>query len=103
MRARGPRGTHGLVGMVREQVKVVAESTDRLEANFQSLNVKFRELAQDVEVISANVQSYGGDVRALGKMLEAVAEAVDAQGQVDMDHEERLRSIEKQLRGRRGR
>lgn len=96
MRARGPRGTHGLVGMVREQVKVLTETTGRMSKDIQVLKAGVQALAENVSVLDTNAL-------ALGKMLEAVAEAVDAQGQVDVDHEERLRSIEKQLRERRGR
>lgn len=49
MRARGPRGTHALVEMVREQVGVLIGSTERLSS----------------------------DVRGLGRLVTALADRVD--------------------------
>lgn len=72
MRARGPRGTHGLVQMVREQVAVLVESTGK---------------------IAGDMNTMAGDMRALGALMNALASATD-------DHEARIAALEKQ--GKRG-
>jgi len=102
IRARGPRGTHGLVHMVRDQVKVVAESTDRLHKDVKGLGQKVGELGRKVEELGAGVKAMGesvivfkGEVNALGALLEDVAEAADKQEEKSEDFEKRISALEK--------
>lgn len=73
MRARGPRGTHALVQMVREQVAVLVESTGRLAGDMNKM---------------------AGDMRALGALMNALASVSD-------DHEARIVALEKPRKGKR--
>lgn len=80
MRARGPRGTRGMVEMVREQVKALTDAMGGL--------------SQSVEDMRARTATLSAGVDALGKMVLTLAENVD-------DHEERLQVVEKKVEGRR--
>lgn len=87
MRARGLRGTHTLVAMVRDQVKVLtAASAETVKA--------VNKLREDVGVLGRVVLALDQNVAKLGGMLEAIAEHTD-------DHEARLTALEgKKGRGR---
>lgn len=74
MRARGPRATHALVQMLREQVGLLIGATDHLAA--------------DVRVVATRTQALASNMKVLGKMVNALGDVVD-------DHEARLLKLEK--------
>lgn len=65
MRARGPRHTHGLVQMVREQVAVMMESMGKVASSVDALR-------RDVGELQVNVAQLGGSLNAVAEAWEDV-------------------------------
>lgn len=81
MRARGPRDTHTLVQMVREQVAVMMTSMGRVAKATDSLRSDVNKLGSAVDALQLNVAALGG-------MMTTLAEGAD-------DHEKRITALEK--------
>jgi methyl-accepting chemotaxis protein len=81
MRARGPRGTRGLVEMVREQVKALTESSGQTVRAVEKLQT-------DVQELGHSVIRMDGNVHRLSGLMEAFAQSFD-------DLEARVSKLEK--------
>lgn len=94
MRARGLRGTHTLVAMVREQVMALTETSAETVRIVGKLRQDVETLRDDVVALGQAVLRLDQNVAKLGGMLEVIAEHTD-------DHETRLIALEgKKGRGR---
>ena len=81
LRARGRRGTHGLVQMVREQVAVLVESGGKM--------------ATSVDALTKNVGAWRVQVAALGASVNALAIAVDEHEAQLVTQDRRITALEK--------
>lgn len=88
LRARGYRGTRGLVEMVRDQVKALTASSAETVKAVNKLRDDTNRLREDVGVLGTVVLGLDQNVAKLGGMLEVIAEHTD-------DHEQRLAKLEK--------
>ena len=84
IRARGPRGTHGLVEMVREQVAELSAAMDGLSASVDEMKSRVTAAVDGVQAQTAKLATRVG---ALGATLRAMARDVD-------DHEKRISALE---------
>lgn len=85
LRARGPRHTHGLVQMVREQVAVLVEGTGTV--------------AREMAATSRRMDDVAKRMAQLGVTVNRLLERVDAQEERADDHEARIVKLEKKKRG----
>lgn len=95
MRARGPRGTRGLVEMVRDQVAVLVDGTGKVAKEMAGVSAEMATASKRMDGVSKRMDEVASQMADLGKSVYALAKRVDIQKEITDEHEDRLTALEK--------